>query len=144
MSPEDLTLGELRRGGWLHSVSTDRLDTLDDWAMYLEAILHEACAVIEVAHGEFELLGIKHFVDARYGMRLEVRSNEHPPPHFHITAPDIDASFRIDNSAVLHGQVSTADHNKIKLWHSQAKPLIIKAWNDTRPTDCKVGPYRGD
>lgn len=59
------------------------------------------------------------------------------------TAPYLSASSLIDNCEVLAGQVSAAEHKKIRLWHKEAKSLIIEAWDDTRPKDCQVGIYRG-
>jgi hypothetical protein len=75
-------------------------------------------------------------------MKIEIRSNEHALPHFHVISPEIDASFRIDNCEILKGQIGTKDYKKIKYWHQSAKSVLIETWNSMRPTDCVVGSFK--
>ena len=46
---------------------------------------------------------------------------DHPPPHFHVRGPDIDASFRIDDGSLLVGVVSHKDQKKIARWYGGGK-----------------------
>jgi hypothetical protein len=75
------------------------------------------------------------------GLKIEIYSNEHPPPHFHVKSPNVNASFDIENCLLLEGNVDTKDKKKIQFWHKQTKPILINVWNSTRPTHCTVGEY---
>ena len=125
-----------------HLVDPAELVTFEEWAEWLEALLHNPCSVFE-RDGELVLLEIKQLVARVNGLRIEVFSNEHPPPHFHVTAPEIDASFSIEDCSRLNGKISSSAEQKIRFWHRHSKPMLIEAWNSSRPTNCTVGPYGG-
>ncbi len=74
-------------------------------------------------------------------MKVEVYSDEHAPPHFHVKSPTIDASFAINDCKVLRGEVSGASLRTIRYWHQHAKPKLVEVWNSTRPGDCEVGVF---
>lgn len=137
--PKDLA----RKTGRFHSVSPNDLDGFDDYAEWLEAILHEPCSVWEEDDGQLMLLEIRQLVARINGIKIEVYPNEHPPPHFHVKSPNIDASFCIESCGKLEGKVSSQDHLKIKFWHQSSKALLVDSWNKTRPTGCVVGMYNG-
>lgn len=42
---------------------------------------------------------IKELVGRIRNLKIEIYSNDHNPPHFHVKSPDksIDATFRLDN-----------------------------------------------
>ena len=94
-------------------------------------------------NGESFLIEIKQLVARVYGLKIEVYSNEHPPPHFHVKSPNINASFDIESCSLLQGDLDSRDRKKIQFWHKHAKSLLIEAWNSTRPTNCTVGAYEG-
>jgi hypothetical protein len=81
-----------------------------------------------------ELYSIKVRVDRVSGVRIIIRPNDHPPPHFHVRGQDFDASFDIDSGNLRKGQVDPAYFHKIKWWHKRAKGKLLEVWNETRPT----------
>ena len=82
----------------------------------------------------------KQLVAQVNGLRIEVFSREHPPPHFHISGGGIDATFSITTCEHLKGKVSGREKDLIQWWYKRSRPMLIKTWNDTRPTNCPVGP----
>jgi hypothetical protein len=142
MKLSEIPVEELKDTRWFHNVDPEKLRSFEDFAAWLEAILHNPCSVWEEDGEEF-LIEIKHLVARVNGLKIEVYSNEHPPPHFHVKSPNVNASFEIENCAFLEGQVDSRDKKKIEFWHRRTKPLLIEAWNSTRPTDCTVALYKG-
>ncbi|AOE48765.1 DUF4160 domain-containing protein [Kangiella sediminilitoris] len=142
MKLSEMPIEKLKETPWFHNVDPDKLRSFEDHAAWLEAILHNPCNVWE-EDGEMFLIEIKQLVTRVNGLKIEVYSNEHPPPHFHVKSPNVDASFDIESCTFLQGQVDSRDKKKIEFWHRKAKPLLVEAWNSTRPTDCTVGLYKG-
>ncbi|MGQ3240419.1 DUF4160 domain-containing protein [Shinella sp.] len=87
---------------------------------------------------------IKHMVSLVDGkLKVEVRANEHPPPHFHVVYDGEDASFSILTGERLPNVYGLERYEKmIHLWWKQNQGKIISKWNDCRPTGCPVGPVR--
>lgn len=136
--PKDVAL----KMGLAHRLDPEELGDLDELAIWLEGLLHNACSVWE-ENGELILLQNKHLVERLDGLRIEVFSNEHPPPHFHVKSPKVNASFTIQDCEKIEGSVDKKDYLKIKYWHQFSKPKLIDAWNSTRLTNCTVGEYIG-
>ena len=82
------------------------------------------------------------FIVARVnGLSIEIRADEHPPPHFHVTYQGEDASFSILDCCRLRGQRGLERYDgTIRSWWSKNKKLLTEKWNSTRPTECPVGP----
>jgi hypothetical protein len=133
---------QLKEAGRFELVDPATLDSFDEWALWLEAILHGPCSVL-VRDGKSILLQNKQLVDRLAGLRIEIYPNEHPPPHFHVKSPEVNASFVIEDGSLLNGHATPDALQKIKHWHRLAKPKLIEVWNSTRPTDCTVGKYSG-
>lgn len=131
-----------RKFGRFHLVDPDELEGMDEFAEWLEALLHNPCSVWEEDGDEF-LIEIRRLVARVNGLKIQIYANEHPPPHFHVKSPNVDASFSIESCEKLEGKIESQDYRKIRFWHKKAKPLLIKAWDETRPTECTVGPYEG-
>lgn len=142
MKLSEIPVEKLKETPWFHNVDPAKLRSFEDYAAWLEAILHNPCNVWE-EDGEMFLIEIRQLVTRVNGLKIEVYSNEHPPPHFHVKSPNVDASFDIESCAFLEGKADSRDRKKIEFWHRKAKPLLIEAWNSTRPTDCTVGLYKG-
>lgn len=142
MKISKIPVAKLKETPYFHLVDPDKLDSMDDYAAWLEAILHNACTVWE-KDGEMFLIEIKQLVARVNGLKIEIFSNEHPPPHFHVKSPNVNACFDIESCNILEGEVTNRDKKKIQFWHNHAKLLIIEAWNSTRPTNCSVGDYAG-
>jgi Domain of unknown function (DUF4160) len=142
MKISEMTLEQLRNSPFFHLVDPSRLETIEDFTAWLEAILHNPCNVYEQDGEEF-LIEIRQLVAKVNGLKIEVYANEHPPPHFHVKSPNVNASFSIESCELLEGRAESKDIKKIRFWHKQAKPVLINTWNLTRPTNCTVGAYVG-
>lgn len=99
--------------------------------------------------GPFECAGSviyrkRHLVEARGRIRLTINSNEHPPPHFHVDGPDIAAAFAIMDCSLVSGRCGPRMHPFVLAWHRQARPKLIRIWNETRPSGCSVGAIKED
>jgi hypothetical protein len=79
---------------------------------------------------------------ARIGkLSVQVQSDEHPPPHFHIRYAGENASFAIIDGKRLPGVKGLERFEKnIRVWWQNNKCELIAAWNRLRPADCPVGP----
>lgn len=85
---------------------------------------------------------IKHMVSMIDGkLRAEIRANEHPPPHFHITHNGEDASYSITTGMRLPNVEGLERYDQMvhAWWKMNRRKLALK-WNDTRPGNCPVGP----
>lgn len=74
------------------------------------------------------------------GLKIEVFSNEHPPPHFRVKYAGETANYEISDCAQLNGDLKKWKKNIIQ-WHRNNKYRLIQVWDETRPTDCPVGEY---
>ncbi len=90
------------------------------------------------------LLSTRQQVDRIKGISIQVFAREHPPPHFHVTRGDLDATFSILDCAHLHGKVTPRDAAIVRWWYERSRPLLINTWNATRPEGCPVGPIEDD
>lgn len=72
---------------------------------------------------------------------VEVRLNEHAPPHFHVVSDKLNASFNLKDCSLLKGNASKHDIAKIQAWYKQKRDFIINKWNELRPSRCPVGAY---
>ena len=111
-------------------------NTLDEIAEGLEILFSNGFSVGE----DGNLYSIKQQVGRVNGLKIEIYPNEHPPPHFHVKTGDVSASFSIDDCQLLEGKVGHREKALINWWYVRSRKVLVKTWNDTRPTDCKVGP----
>ena len=109
---------------------------LDELTAVLEQMLSANLDVWE----DGTLLNIKQLVAQVKGLRIEFYADEHPPPHFHVRAPGIEATFDLLSCDLLRGTVPGRERRLIEWWHKRGRSLLIRTWNQTRPTDCPVGP----
>jgi hypothetical protein len=84
---------------------------------------------------------VEETVDWLNGLKIQIFSNEHPPPHFRVSYAGETANFAIEDCKKLNGGLNKWERN-IRAWHAVHKPHLIAVWNRTRPTDCPVGAYR--
>jgi hypothetical protein len=74
-------------------------------------------------------------------LKGEIRSDELPPPHFHVVYDDQDASFSILDGRRLSGVRGLERYDQvIWTWWKENERKICETWNKSRPTDCTVGP----
>ena len=110
--------------------------TLDEVTLVLYQLLTGGYSVS--LHGS--LYYARALVAVVEGLRVEVRVKEDAPPHFHVIADQVNASFAIADCAFLQGDLPPGALQMIERWHKGARPLLVRRWNATRPTDCPVGP----
>lgn len=82
------------------------------------------------------------FVAELCGLKFELFSNEHPPPHFRIIYNGQSNNFTIKDCQPLNGNGLKKFFKNIQKWHIENKVMLIETWNRTRPSDCPVGMYR--
>lgn len=123
-----------------HKVSPDELENIEEFTEWLDSLIHGPCYAEEY-NGELCLVEIKQQVARVKSLKIEIYSNEHPPPHFHVKSPNVNASFDIQNCKKLNGSISNKDFKLVRYWHKTAKNILIEKWNDSRPTNCTVGKY---
>jgi hypothetical protein len=94
-----------------------------------------------IVDDEGRRLLLEHEVDKLNGLKIEVFSDEHPPPHFRIKFGGETNCFRIADAQPMYGDALKQYFRNIKKWHKDNKQVLIDAWNKTRPSDCPVGKY---
>ncbi len=75
------------------------------------------------------------------GLKIQIFSREHPPPHFRVEYAGETANYSIKDCDQLNGGLKKWYRN-IQKWHSKNKQTLIDTWNATRPDGCTVGKYR--
>lgn len=110
--------------------------SLQDGAIALEKLLSGGFSVWE----DGSLYSVKQLVARVHGLKIEVFAREHPPPHFHLSGGGVDATFSLIDCAHLEGEVSGREKALVEWWYRRSRPMLVKSWNETRPTDCPVGP----
>lgn len=110
----------------------------------LEEILEELLSGKYSVWTDGSLYFTKQQVDRIKGLKIEIYPNEHPPPHFHVRGGGINASFSIVDCKHLEGEISNRNKSIIEWWHERSKDLLVNKWNETRPSDCQVGPIKTD
>ena len=86
------------------------------------------------------LYHVRELVAKVNGLRIRVFAREHPPPHFHVAGSNLDATFSIADCALIEGPIDSRNRRLVEWWYKRSRPLLVRAWNRTRPTDCPVGP----
>jgi Domain of unknown function (DUF4160) len=77
------------------------------------------------------------------GLKVQVFSNEHPPPHFRVQFQNSTANYQISDCQRMNGSGEVLKYEKnILLWWQENKSTLIESWNKQRPSDCPVGEYR--
>jgi len=109
----------------------DSFTSLAEFERHLESFLNR-----EVCSERLE----KVRVDRILNLRIEIRLNEHSPPHFHVCGDGIDASFSIEDGSLIAGHLRPKHNSLVRSWYKRSKPKLIEVWNSTRPGDCSVGP----
>lgn len=112
--------------------------TLEDLTVVLGALLSGGYSVWE----DGSLYHIRQLVAKVNGLRIEVYAKEHAPPHFHVSGGDIDASFAIADGTFLNGKIGRREQELLKWWYACSREKLIEVWNETRPSDCPVGPIK--
>jgi hypothetical protein len=111
--------------------------------------LEESTAVLErLLSGRYSvwkdgsLYSIKQLVACVNGLKIEVRSREHSPPHFHVSGGGIDAIFSVTDCSYLGGKIGGREQSLVQWWYQRSRPILVTVWNQSRPDGCPIGPIR--
>jgi hypothetical protein len=69
------------------------------------------------------------------GLKVQVFADDHHPPHFHITGPEIQVLVRIDDLSILHGDRHRRQVREVLAWADGNRDILWTAWaqlNDER------------
>lgn len=114
----------------------EQAESLEDLVRVLEILFNRGYAV----DPEGRLYKILELVAQVNGLRIVIRPDEHPPPHFHVTGGDVDAAFSIVTGDFLKGSIDNRKKRLVEYWYKPSRRKLIDVWNRTRPSDCPVGP----
>lgn len=74
--------------------------------------------------------------------KLEIFSDEHPPPHFRVSYGGSSANYKIsDGTRLKNNREIEIKDRKVMGWWKQHRVELAELWNSSRPTDCPVGPF---
>ena len=76
------------------------------------------------------------------GLKVEIFSNEHPPPHFRVSFQGESNTFEICSGTPMHGNTLKKYHRNIKDWHRKHRNYFVERWNKLRPSNCPVGEVK--
>ena len=77
-----------------------------DFEENLGGFLASGCEVIGDDARGYIVLERRHLVERKGNIKIEVYSNEHSPPHFHVKGSEINASFSIRDCELIDGSIS--------------------------------------
>lgn len=87
----------------------------------------------------------KHLAYRGSGFKYEVFSNEHPPPHFRVLKGSDSAVFDLRTGDFIHGSGKIRKLRQcVSRTYPEIRSILIRRWNETRPSDCSVGPLEDD
>lgn len=89
-----------------------------------------------IVHETGQVLFIKELVDRVRNMKIEIYSNDHNPPHFHVKSKcgTIDAKFSLNDCSFISGDISSKDQKRIEAFFKDKKEELNKTWEVTRPS----------
>ena len=81
---------------------------------------------------------IKQLVLNEENFNVQIYSNDHLPPHFHIIHGEHEAVYLIDQSkplTLLKGSIPSSIEKRLNyLYEMRFRDKLIKTWNSTRPS----------
>lgn len=90
--------------------------------------------------------GMRYLIEEEFdrfnGLKIEIFSNEHPPPHFRVIFQGQSNNFTISDCSPLNGNALEKYFKNIKKWHKKNKEGLIAFWNEKRPSNCPVGKFK--
>jgi hypothetical protein len=64
----------------------------------------------------------------RQRYRLEIREDDHPPPHVHLTGGGIDAVISLETLTVLQGWAPKALQQEVLQWVRAHQHELLEEW----------------
>lgn len=68
------------------------------------------------------------------GIRIEIYTNDHPPPQFHVAAGQMRAKFDIATGKLLRGGLDKRSMRKVRQWMAVNGDLLMQVWISSRPS----------
>ena len=68
------------------------------------------------------------------GIRIEIYTDDHPPPHFHVRFGGRRAKFDMATGAMIKGRLDKRSMRKVQRWIEMNRDLLMQVWNDSRPS----------
>ncbi len=68
------------------------------------------------------------------GIRIEIFTNDHPPPHFHVRFGQMRAKFDIATGNMIKGRMDKRTVRKVKQWTEFNRDLLMQVWIKSRPS----------
>lgn len=121
-------------------------EELEERAKSAETLADSAGVLSDLLSGGYSvwvdgsLYNIKQLVARVRGLQIHIYAREHPPPHFHVKGGHVDAVFSLDNCTLIRGHLDGRERALVLWWYQRSRPRLVAVWNETRPTDCSVGP----
>jgi hypothetical protein len=85
---------------------------------------------------EWGVYFIKELVTKIRNMKIEIYSNDHNPPHFHVKSKNgtINAKFRLDNCELIGGKIGKKDIKRIEAFYSDDfyQEFMKEMWNKSK------------
>jgi hypothetical protein len=66
------------------------------------------------------------------GIRIEIYTDDHPPPHFHVKAGNLRAKFDIATGKLIRGSLDKRSMRKVLRWMEVNGDLLMQVWIDSR------------
>lgn len=134
MKPSEMSLEQLSRIGKSYYFDKNKIEEFEYFEIQLTDFLHSGAYFYND-----QIVEARHLVDRLGKIKIEIYSNEHVPPHFHVSSNGLKASFTIDDCALLKNSGFNGKLIKnIQDWFLHSKDKLIDVWNKTRPSDCVV------
>lgn len=111
--------------------------SIPEFELSLQKFLNSGCAF----WSDGSLIFTKKLVDRIHNLKIEIFSNEHGIPHFHVRSNEINAIFTIKDCTLLEGKLNPNEMKLIQYWFNRYRPKLIEVWNNTRPSNCQVGIF---
>lgn len=70
-----------------------------------------------------------------HGFRVEVRSRDHAPPHFHLIGPDFHALVDIRTLQVIEGTYSRIALAEVLAWAADHNDALLAEWSRLNERD---------
>ena len=67
------------------------------------------------------------------GIRIEIFTNDHPPPHFHVRFGRKRAKFDIASGAMIKGSLENRTIRKVQRWTQFNRDGLMQVWTSSRP-----------
>ena len=98
---------------------------------------YRAIAIVHVVHYNKRASGARRVPTFKQfdGFRIEVRSRDHNPPHFHAIGSDFHALIRISDLQVMRGTISRKAYALAVSWAADHTADLLAEWSRLNERD---------